>query len=362
MYNIPFFYLWYCCLCYFVTTSSVEGFVAVDTNHLVRGAVASKQQPSSLSAQDGSETTLELFSPCKINLFLRIIRKREDGFHDLASLFQAIGFGDTLELTSLKQNDEEADGVGVDEFTCNMPGVPVDSTNLVLRALELMREKTGVDMYFKSNLIKKCPAQAGLGGGSANAATAMWGANELMGRPASLEQMIEWSGALGSDITFFLSQGTAYCTGRGEIMTPIDPPLPTGTKVCIVKPDIGLSTPSVFKALDYDELSDMDADDVLLPAFLDTEGVENVSKDYYINDLEPPAFRCVPRLGELKESLLKVAGFQHVMMSGSGTSIFCIGEPEDRESFLKEFGEMDDVQVFFSEFIDREKEQWFQKP
>lgn len=174
--------------------------------------------------------------------------------------------------------------------------------------------------------------------------------------------MIEWSGALGSDITFFLSQGTAYCTGRGEILDPINPPLPTGTKVCIVKPNIGLSTPSVFKALDYDELSDQDADKVLLPAFLETKGVENVAKECYVNDLEPPAFRCVPRLGELKESLLKVEGFRHVMMSGSGTSIFCIGEPEDREAFLNEFGEMDDVQVFFSEFIDREEGEWFQKP
>jgi 4-diphosphocytidyl-2-C-methyl-D-erythritol kinase len=70
-----------------------------------------------------------------------------------------------------------------------MEGVPTDSRNLVVRALELMREKTGVQQYFKANLIKQVPAQAGLGGGSANAATAMWGANELMGRPATLEQV-----------------------------------------------------------------------------------------------------------------------------------------------------------------------------
>ena len=133
------------------------------------------------SAEQGTET-LTLFSPCKINLFLRIIRKREDGFHDLASLFQAIGFGDTLELTPLK-------GAKKDEFECNMPGVPVDSSNLVLRALELMREKTGKKQYFKANLIKQVPAQAGLGGGSANAATAMWAANELMGKPASLDEV-----------------------------------------------------------------------------------------------------------------------------------------------------------------------------
>ena len=133
-------------------------------------------------AETSHRETLSLFSPCKINLFLRIIRKRPDGFHDLASLFQAIGFGDTLELTIIENAEK-------DEFTCNMSGVPTDSTNLVLRALQLMREKTGVQQYYKANLIKQVPAQAGLGGGSANAATAMWGANELMGRPASLEQV-----------------------------------------------------------------------------------------------------------------------------------------------------------------------------
>ena len=139
--------------------------------------------------------SLALFSPCKINLFLRIIRKREDGFHDLASLFQAIGFGDKLELTKV-------DGVSADEFDCNMQGVPKDSTNLVLRALELMREKTGVEQYFNANLIKQVPAQAGLGGGSANAATAMWGANELMGRPATLEQVSDARLALSLFVFF----------------------------------------------------------------------------------------------------------------------------------------------------------------
>lgn len=174
--------------------------------------------------------------------------------------------------------------------------------------------------------------------------------------------MIDWSGALGSDITFFLSRGTAYCTGRGEIMTPTDPLLPAGTKMCIVKPNVGLSTPSVFKALDYDKLSTLDADEVLLPAFLNADGVENVSADYYINDLEPPAFRCVPELGELKNALKKVPGFKHVMMSGSGTSIFCLGEPDDEEGFLKEFGKRDDLQVFFTEFINRAEGEWFERP
>jgi hypothetical protein len=147
---------------------------------------SSSTSASTSSESESASGALTLFSPCKINLFLRIIRKREDGYHDLASLFQAIGFGDTLELRSLA----EEGSVDSDLFSCNMPGVPVDSTNLVLRALELMRTKTGnLQHYFSANLIKQVPAQAGLGGGSANAATAMWGANELMGRPATLEQV-----------------------------------------------------------------------------------------------------------------------------------------------------------------------------
>ena len=150
-------------------------------DHVHQRAVAADTTASSNSSIE--KGALSLFSPCKINLFLRIIRKREDGYHDLASLFQAIGFGDTLDLTPL-QEDAEAD-----VFTCNMPGVPIDSSNLVLRALELMREKTGVKKYFRANLIKQVPAQAGLGGGSANAATAMWGANQLMGNPATLDEV-----------------------------------------------------------------------------------------------------------------------------------------------------------------------------
>ena len=143
-------------------------------------------------------------------------------------------------------------------------------------------------------------------------------------------------------------------------MDSINPPLPSGTKLCIVKPNVGLSTPSVFKALDYDLLSDLDADKTLLPAFL--KGVDQVPDEYFINDLEPPAFKCLPELKALKEELLQVSGFDHVMMSGSGTSIFCLGQPDDVEAFQNEFGSRSDLQVFFSEFIDRPDGVWYARP
>jgi len=336
---------------FFLANKASTGFTVQSNKPAFRLGASSVAESTEEST---SASTLTLFSPCKINLFLRIIRKREDGFHDLASLFQAVGFGDTLELTPL------ADDASQDEFECNMPGVPVDSSNLVLRALELMREKTNTKKYFKANLIKQVPAQAGLGGGSANAATAMYGANELMGNPATLEEMVEWSGDLGSDITFFLSRGTAYCTGRGEIMTSIDPPLPAGTKLTICKPNIGLSTPSVFKALNYDLLSTQDPEQ-LLDEFVQ-KGVNGVDETAYINDLEPPAFSVVPELAALKEELEEVEGFTCVMMSGSGTSIFCLGEPKDLDAFQADFGNREELSVFSTEFINREDGVWFERP
>ena len=161
---------------------TAHGFASI---HPTASTISQKTHRLATSSSDDQDGTLTLFSPCKINLFLRIIRKRPDGFHDLASLFQAVGFGDTLTLSLLNNSSTKKD-----EFTCNMEGVPVDSSNLVLRALELMRTKTNnKDVYFNADLFKRVPAQAGLGGGSANAATAMWGANELMGRPATLDQV-----------------------------------------------------------------------------------------------------------------------------------------------------------------------------
>ena len=174
-------------------------------------------------------------------------------------------------------------------------------------------------------------------------------------------QLVEWSGDIGSDITFFLSEGTAYCTGRGEIMTPTDPPKDSsGSPVCIVKPDVGLSTPAVFKSLDYELLSTTDPDELKV-SFLEC-GVTDIDDDKYINDLEAPAFSNLPQLAELKQDLQAVQGFSHVMMSGSGTSIFCIGEPADREAFDAKFGTREDLQVFFAEFIQRPKGEWYSRP
>jgi 4-diphosphocytidyl-2-C-methyl-D-erythritol kinase len=381
--------MWKHLLFVFVATTTILHETVIAFSLPISQSQSIKQTLSPLAASSSSTDSntppllhdLTLFSPCKINLFLRILRKRPDGYHDLASLFQTVAFGDTLHL-KMDPNAVE------DSMECNMAGVPVDKTNLVLRAIELVKVKTGrMDTFFRANLVKQVPAQAGLGGGSGNAAAAMWGTNVLLGSPATLEQveffscyvvslwhlvysppsrtllilflfqLVDWSAALGSDITFFLSQGTAYCTGRGEIMRPV-PSMNDGTKLYIVKPAVGLSTPSVFKALQYDKLSSMDPE-MLLDRFL-THGAVDAGEHCYVNDLELPAFICAPELQALKDELKAVKGFKYVMMSGSGSSIFCIGEPEDKEAFNKKFAAREDLSIFPSEFISRKESQWFQ--
>jgi len=178
-----------------------------------------------------------------------------------------------------------------------------------------------------------------MGGGSSNAATAFFGANALCGTPASPEDLLKWADdpVIGSDATFFLSEGTAYCTGRGEIVDPVAPlPVPKDLAVYLVKPRYGLSTPKVFKALDLSSLSTDDPEE-LLQTFR-TQGVEH---SLWVNDLEKPAFEVSPDLGSLKGFLLDARwGFKSVLMSGSGSTIFCVGEPsggvEDFKATVKE--------------------------
>jgi len=324
-----------------------------------------RQTPTRLRATTTTDWDLSLFSPAKINLFLRIIKKRDDGFHELASLFQAIDLGDVLSFEKLSPTDE-------DILECETEGMPLDATNLVLRAVALLREKCPDKIPgFRILLEKQTPMQAGLGGGSSNAAAALYGVNELCGRPASQEQLIEWSGALGSDITFFLGPtGSAYCTGRGEILEPVDA-LPTTYKhLFVIKPYRGLSTPLVFKTLAASEYSTLrrDADPrTLLKSFGDGSRAAPLSD--YVNDLEPPAFECEPVLASIKERLLDKYGFHAAMMSGSGTSLFAVatGSEVDAAAFPSTFveeckNELDvDVDVWPTRFLGRDAGEWYAK-
>lgn len=268
---------------------------------------------------------LHVFSPAKINVFLRVVRRRDDGFHDLASLFHVIDLGDDMDVSVLPPDATR------DELTCNWADVPVDGSNLVIKAARLFREKTGRSEHFKVHLEKRVPHGAGMGGGSGNAATMLWAANALCGTPATNEQLLEWSGEIGSDISVFFSQGAAYCTGRGEIVENISPPpISLDTPLLLVKPPVGLSTPQIFKALDLDRRSTVDPKEILGNL---CRGVTGDASNF-VNDLEQPAFDCLPELQNLKNRLIEEGDFDSVFMTGSGSTIVCIGSDTVPE-FLK---------------------------
>ncbi len=250
------------------------------------------------------------FSPAKLNLFFRIMNKRSDGYHEIASLYQAIDFGDTLTVELAE----------VDRLTCDDPRIPCDERNLARKALNLFRHKTGLDTFHvRCNIEKKVPIEAGLGGGSSNAATMLYACNQLAGHPASLAQLALWAGEIGSDPAFFFSSGSAYCTGRGEVFS--DQPIRTENifhpkETWIAKPTFGLSTPQVYKAARPEFFEQRDPLAVL-HSFIQESPI-------FFNDLEEPAFRLCPDLRAVKTAL-QDAGFTSVVMTGSGSAFICIG-------------------------------------
>ncbi|XP_047172742.1 4-diphosphocytidyl-2-C-methyl-D-erythritol kinase, chloroplastic/chromoplastic-like [Vigna umbellata] len=294
---------------------------------------------------------LTLFSPCKINVFLRITNKREDGYHDLASLFHVISLGDIIKF-SLSPSKTK------DSLSTNVSGVPLDDRNLIIKALNLYRKKTGSDKFFWIHLDKRVPTGAGLGGGSSNAATALWAANQFSGCLASEKELQEWSSEIGSDIPFFFSQGAAYCTGRGEVVQNIPPPVSLDVPMVLIKPPEACSTAEVYKRLRLDQTSNVDP-----LTLLDKISKIGISQDVCINDLEPPAFEVLPSLKRLKQRISAAGRGEYgaVFMSGSGSTIVGIGSP-DPPQFVYDDDEYKDVFLSDAYFLTREANQWYQEP
>lgn len=253
---------------------------------------------------------LSFFSPAKINLFFRVLYKRDDGFHEIASLYQAIDLGDHLHIRRALE----------DRFTCSDATLAMCDKNLVVKALYLFREITGILDPVNIHLDKKIPREAGLGGGSSNAATTLLALYELFELTPSMSDLRQHGATLGSDVPFFFSSGTSYCTGRGEKLEDVS--LRESfyeTSIWIAKPFLGLSTPEVYKACKPSSLLPRDPR-TSLDSFLS-------SQPLFYNDLEEAAFSVCPQLKNFKNTLL-ACGFDQVVMSGSGSSFFCLGSAE----------------------------------
>lgn len=232
---------------------------------------------------------LTRFSPAKANLFFKVIKKRPDGYHEVASVYTALSLGDFLQI---KIESE-------DRFFSNEKSLSSDVSNLVIKARDAFRRVTHISDPISIKLQKNIPIGAGLGGGSSNAATVLWTMNELFGNPLKTKELISIAAEIGSDVPFFFSKGLAYCEGRGEIIK--DARVDIESPFWIAKhKDYSLNTRLVY--------------DNCIPGE-DESG---------INDLEPAAFRLIPELRKFKLDLLNL-GFSKVSMTGSGSAFLCFG-------------------------------------
>lgn len=288
-------------------------------------------------------------SPAKVNLTLDVVGRRSDGYHFIESVMQAIDLSDFVTLTPV--SDEV--GVQLVGNGVNADGVPTDESNLAHRAVHALRsaviagrvadaviERAAAIPHLSIHIDKRIPVAAGLGGGSANAAAALIGANELWGLGLDTAQLADIGVQLGADIPFCLLGGTAVARGIGEQLTPVaeTPPL-SGV---VVTPDFSVSTADVYRL--YDEWSGAHAgsaaEDVArqrteaMVAALMARDVRAVASLLH-NALEPVTTRLHPEVGQLREQLLH-AGAVGVTMCGSGPSVFGLAEDEEHAAHIVE--------------------------
>ena len=239
----------------------------------------------------------------KVNLWLRVLGRREDGFHEIETRMVEIGLADELHL-------ETRDEPGV-ELRCSEPDLPVDESNLVMKAVRLLERETGRQFGLRLDLRKRIPHGAGLGGGSSDAAAALLGVNELLELGLRMDRLEALAAGIGSDVTFFLRGGACDCTGRGEVVTPVTFAEPL--RLLLVKPPFGVPTPWAYRQWrDSQELKGLSYGPQVFPW-----GV-------LVNDLERPVFAKHLVLGLLKRWLKEQAGVKGALMSGSGSTVFAI--------------------------------------
>lgn len=272
--------------------------------------------------------SISLAAPAKINLSLRILGKRPDGFHELETLMVPIALADEIELS-------HAPGHGV-SLICNDPGLPTGPGNLGVKAAEAFREETGIAHGITISLMKRIPHGAGLGGGSSDAAAVLKGLNELFDTPLVPEELHQLAASIGSDVAFFLHDGPALCRGRGEIME--DAPDIPERRILLIKPPFPVPTAWAYRR--YAEIRESGAK-------LPRDPVQHLGPIELVNDLEPPVFAKYLLLPTMKQWLLEQSCLESAFMTGSGSAMVAVikpgagtGEiPPLKQKILAEFGE-----------------------
>ncbi len=259
-------------------------------------------------------------SPCKVNFLLNVLGRRTDGFHELETLFHPVPLTDLL---TFELAPTGATGI---HLTCNDPGLPVDSSNLVHRAATRFLALAGLgDRGLQIHLEKRLPLAAGLGGGSANAAHTLLGLNELFAHPLKPTQLDSLAAGLGSDVNFFLQDRPALATGRGERVVSLEPfPALHGSWMFLYHPGFGIPTPWAFAQLPHfpSALQGQPGRAARLAEHLRRGDLESAGTAFY-NSLEAPALYKYPVL-RLYQEFLRQHGAWATLMSGSGSTTFAL--------------------------------------
>lgn len=263
-----------------------------------------------------SERSLILSSPAKVNLWLRVLGKRPDGFHEVHTRMCPISLADEVRLT--------AKGGGTTELTCSDPTVPTDESNLALKALRAFEKAAGEVRAWGIHLEKRVPHGAGLGGGSSNAAAVLRGVNELCGGPLAPAQLHEIAAGLGSDVPFFLHGRPCDASGRGEVLKPVED-FPWVLPLVLIKPPFGIPTPWAYQRWAGSK---------------ELKGVSYAPQECpwgaMVNDLERPVFEKWLTLPALKTWLLEQPETRAALMSGSGSTVFGVCQTEEGAEGLAE--------------------------
>jgi 4-diphosphocytidyl-2-C-methyl-D-erythritol kinase len=256
---------------------------------------------------------MELFAPAKVNLSLRVLGRRADGFHDLESLMCAVSVGDTLEITRRTE--------GGLEFVCDDPTLPAGEENLVLRAARLFCRTRGIEPHCRIALTKRIPHGAGLGGGSSDAATTLLALDRLFETRLSRDVLAGLAAEIGSDVPFFIHESASVIRGRGERVEPVA--FPHALPLLLIKPPFGVPTPWAYSRW-------KDAREIPGVPY----AAQTLPWGALVNDLERPVFEKHLFLADLKCWLLAQPEVAGALLSGSGATVFAVLRDKDSATTL----------------------------
>lgn len=284
----------------------------------------------------------------KINLALHVLGKRDDGYHEIETIFQTISLHDLLTFTPLEENKIE--------LTCDDSNIPVDESNLIIRAANLLREHFKIKNGAKIHLEKRIPSPGGLGGGSSDAAIALLGLAHLWEIKTSKNELAKLGARLGADVPFFFTGGTAHGKGLGTELSSLED-IPK-KELLVVTPNVSVPTAEAYRALNASRLTKKRLVSILASSRW-SEAITDSIHTVLHNDFESVIFRLKPEIERVKNALTK-CGANTVLMSGSGASVFAIFDNKETiEVAIKNLSRENTWRVFACSTVTRED--YFQK-